>query len=82
MVSGSGEEPKNDAGFLVKFSSSGELLYGSYYDGEKEDQIVSIEVSATSVYVCGRTKSSNYMATPNSFQSTILGTSENRQAFF
>lgn len=79
MVSGNGNLT---AGYFAKFSSDGELLYGTYYDGEMDDQVFAIEVSESYVYAYGKTNSTTNIATPNSFQPSFTGTSPNQTAFF
>jgi predicted SpoU family rRNA methylase len=81
MVENNGIDVNESAGFIAKFSSDGELLYSTYYDGEREDYISSIVVSDSNFYIYGQTNSSSYISTPNSFQPTFIGTSEQPYLF-
>jgi hypothetical protein len=56
--------------FLVKFSSSGQQLWGTYYGGAYTDQGTACTVDATGhVYLVGWTTSYSAIATPGSHQS-------------
>lgn len=60
---------ENDS-FLVKFSPSGNLVWGTYFGGENYDDLTSIKVSTTNfIYVSGKTASVQNISTPNSFLS-------------
>lgn len=58
-------------GFLAKFSPEGELLYATYFGGEGQDVINSIDVSGNKVYVVGVTTSENGIATPGAYQEEV-----------
>src|SRR6185437_957541 len=61
--------------YLAKFSSSGMLLWFTYYGGTKDDEGTSIDIDkAENVYMYGRTESANGIATNGSYQTAIRGT--------
>jgi hypothetical protein len=65
----------NDA-FLVKFTSSGKRIWGTYYGGSSYDVAYSVKVhNNTRIYMCGATCSSEgtSIATLDSHQSTYQG---------
>ena len=63
-----------DDAFLVSFDSSGTRLWGTYFGGNDEEGAYSVTVDLNgSVFVCGRTESSDFTATPGSHQTTIGG---------
>ena len=63
-------------GFLVKFNSNGERLWGTYYGGTEYDECYGMAVDGTNnVYICGTTKSSNRISTLAGYQA-IFGGSE------
>jgi len=81
MVEPDDIDVNESAGFIAKFSSEGELLYGTYYDGEREDNISSIAVSDSHIYIYGTTTSSSNITTTDSFQPSFIGTSDQKYLF-
>ncbi|WP_417854092.1 T9SS type A sorting domain-containing protein [Xanthomarina gelatinilytica] len=67
------ETEVNTAGFLAKFSSDGTLLYGTYYDGEKDDSIKAINVKNNTIYIIGETASTTNITTTGSYQPNFTG---------
>ncbi|MBX7140286.1 MAG: SBBP repeat-containing protein [Chitinophagales bacterium] len=62
---GSGNIPLPD-GYVAKFDSNGQQLWGTYYGGEGSDQVVSIDVDKNSnVYCAGSTNSLDSIASKN-----------------
>lgn len=60
--------------YLVKFSGAGNYLWGTFYGGGGDDEGRGITTDATgSVYLCGKTKSSNLPVTPGTFQPATGG---------
>lgn len=58
-------------GIIYKFSTNGSRIWSTYYGGEHEDDIISIEIDDEDfIYFGGKTSSSNNIATPNSFESS------------
>src|SRR5690554_5355584 len=55
-------------GFIVKLSPEGEVLYASYYGGEGNDAIYSIDVKNGKVYIVGVTTSESNIATSGTYQ--------------
>jgi uncharacterized protein (TIGR02145 family) len=72
---GSFQQFKNDTtdAFLVKFTSFGQRIWGSYYGGSNVESGICCCVSGTSLYFCGTTNSPNNIATINSFQPSLGG---------
>lgn len=61
--------------FLVKFNGAGVRQWATYYGGSEAEGITP-DIGCDKkgyVYICGRTKSSNNIATPGSFQDTYAG---------
>ena len=57
--------------FLAKFSSSGTLLWGTYFGGALTDRGISCSSgSGAAIYIAGQTDSPTSIATPGSHQST------------
>ncbi|PIR25832.1 MAG: hypothetical protein COX62_07975 [Deltaproteobacteria bacterium CG_4_10_14_0_2_um_filter_43_8] len=49
-------------GFIAKYSPEGELLFSSYLGGENLDEAIAVQVdSQNNVYVCGWTKSKQFL---------------------
>ncbi len=71
----------NDA-FLVKFDSSGDRIWGTYYGGPDEEsvllsRIVSSDSSdETDIYITGNTASTSYIASTGAWQTTYGGGDE------
>jgi hypothetical protein len=63
-------------GFVAKFTSAGSRLWGSYYGGSCDDQVIAIACDVWgNVYVGGYTFSPNSIATPGAHLSTGGGCS-------
>lgn len=63
--------------FLVKFDSSGQRLWGTYYGGPGRDQISDIATATDDhIYITGTTGSTSNIATAGSFQPTNNGLSD------
>jgi len=61
-------------GFVVKMSSSGSRVWGTYFGGDNEDQGKAItHDKAGNIYVTGFTEGYSGLATANAYQSTFLG---------
>jgi hypothetical protein len=59
-------------GFMMQFTTNGVRNWGSYYGGERGDVIKGIIIdSDATFYICGVTKSSTNISTPNSIQPNI-----------
>lgn len=64
-------------GFIVKFNSNGERLWGTYFGGTGSDQIFNIANDAVgNIYIVGGTTSTNGIATSGTHQPTRSGTSD------
>jgi hypothetical protein len=61
--------------FLLKFSPTGQLLWGTYYGGALFEKGSVVRVDGTSVYLAGSTQSSSGIAF-NGYQNTIGGGSD------
>jgi len=60
-------------GFIVKFDSSGQRLWGTYYGGTDGDIAISCSIGWNNfIFIAGGTWSSDHISTPNSYQ-TVLG---------
>lgn len=63
-----------DDAFISQFSSSGSLIWSSYYGGDGHELITSISVDdSNKVYVTGHTASTDLLCTPNAFRNTLSG---------
>lgn len=61
-------------GFVVKFSSTGQLLYGTYFGGSGEDNPAALVVDGSgNVYVTGVTYSTNFPTTTGVVDRTLGG---------
>ena len=61
-------------GFLVKFDSSGQRIWGTYYGGTSIEEIESVSVNTNHhVLFTGSTYSTDNIASPGSFQETLAG---------
>jgi hypothetical protein len=58
----------NGDGMLVKYNSNGTRLWWTYYGGSGTEAIPAVHCYGASVFIGGRTGSSNNMATPGAFQ--------------
>lgn len=68
-----------DDGFIAKFTLSGIRNYSSYYGGDGNDIIRSIETDNNgNFYITGETRSTNlnFPATGNTFQNTLSGSAD------
>ncbi|MEI6898938.1 MAG: FISUMP domain-containing protein [Bacteroidota bacterium] len=64
-------------GFLVKFDSSGQRLWGTYYGGSGKDIGMSVSVDSNDhVYLSGNTTSTNNISTPGAHQENFGGSSQ------
>jgi hypothetical protein len=75
-TTGTHQTDKNDGndGFFAKFSPSGNRLWGSYYGGDRSDEIVSMYCdSEGNLAFTGHTTSNESIATEGSFQDTFIG---------
>lgn len=63
-----------DDGFISKFSSTGMLIWSSYYGGDGHDLITTVTLDdSNKVYVTGHTASTNLQCTPNAFRNNLSG---------
>jgi len=61
-------------GFLVKFDSTGQRIWGTYYGGTSQDYCYSVaSFESDKIYLGGETWSINNISTPGSFQPTLSG---------
>lgn len=60
-------------GMIIKFSSAGQRLWGTYYGGSLGDAFTSCSISGTSIYVAGITLSTSGVATLGAHQTTPGG---------
>jgi|26BtaG_2_1085354.scaffolds.fasta_scaffold00041_33 hypothetical protein len=61
-------------GFIAKFNSDGNLLWGTYYGGAEMDRIEDIAISENDeLYIIGSTISENNIATPGAYQPQLNG---------
>ncbi len=66
-----------DDAFVAKFSSSGSMLWATYYGGSVDDYGISLAVDGIgNVFLCGGTNSSSGIATPGSYQSIFGGSDD------
>ena len=59
--------------FLAKFSTSGKLLWGTYYGGKEVEDCNAMTLDSTGVYITGETPSKSGIATPGSYISKYQG---------
>lgn len=72
----------NNDGFIVKFSTTGERLWGTYYGGAEVDFFNAIKTDAQSnVFVCGTTQSTAGIATEGAHQTAKGGNALDADAF-
>ena len=63
-----------DETFLVKFDSSGQRLWGTYYGGPMADRANDCSISKNGyLYIAGTTASASGISTPGSFQPNWIG---------
>jgi uncharacterized protein (TIGR02145 family) len=63
--------------FLVKFSTTGQRLWGTYYGGPDGTQGYGITVDPSgNIYMVGSTSSSTVIASPGAYQSVLRGTQD------
>ncbi len=61
-------------GFVAKFSYNGSRAWGSYYGGNKDDQLLSVDWDGIrSIYVGGTTASGDSISLPSAFQKHRYG---------
>ncbi len=60
-------------GFLAKFDSQGQRIWGTYYGGTMLDNITSISVTGEELFFCGQTASSDNISTPGAHQPLFAG---------
>ena len=61
-------------GFLAKFDSSGQRIWGTYYGGIQEDEAYGCAIGWNcDIFFSGQTASPNGISTPNSYQPTNSG---------
>ncbi len=59
-------------GFISKFGNNGGRIWGSFYGGSEEDEIIGLACdSLNNVYLAGVTRSLSGIVTPGTFQQTI-----------
>jgi gliding motility-associated-like protein len=70
-------------GFIAKFNSSGQLLWGTYYGGSEYDFIFNCSTDLSgNIYIAGITNSPNYIAGEGSYQETGGNENDNFLAIF
>jgi len=61
-------------GYIVKFNPQGVRMWGTYFGGNEYDNISSCNISDDGfLYISGDTRSPSNIATPNSYEPTIIG---------
>jgi gliding motility-associated-like protein len=61
-------------GYIAKFSPAGQLIWGTYYGGEFDDEPYGITVDHNDdIVICGGTSSMTGIATPGAWQVTFAG---------
>lgn len=72
------ETVSKDDGFLVKFTTDGNRLWGTYFGGENNDYFYNIGFDSDyNIYCFGRTNSLNNISSPGIFQETYIESSRN-----
>ncbi|WP_426484172.1 T9SS type B sorting domain-containing protein [Flavobacterium sp. 2] len=67
-IHGPGGQPDSS---LYKFSLDGQRIWGTYYGGEHNEEILSVDVdNDDNIYIGGETESDSQMTTPGSFESS------------
>ena len=62
--------------YLVKFDTTGNLIWGTYFGGSSADGLESVAITSdrfNNLYLAGNTQSANGIATANAFQTTRPG---------
>jgi gliding motility-associated-like protein len=54
-------------GFITKFSSIGNQIWGTYFGGESYDYLSKLKITNNSIYITGKTTSNSGISTSNSF---------------
>lgn len=63
-----------DDAFITQFSSTGSLIWSSYYGGDDHELITAISIDdSNKVYVTGHTSSTDLPCTPNAYRNTLSG---------
>ncbi|MFN2260856.1 MAG: T9SS type A sorting domain-containing protein [Psychroflexus sp.] len=60
--------------FLAKFSPQGNLLYATYFGGSADDELTSIDVTDSKLYITGRTLSTQNIATNGTHEDNLVST--------
>jgi hypothetical protein len=64
----------NNDGIIAKFNTAGNRVWATYYGGPQEDDLLGIALdTAENIFVGGYTDSPSGIATPNEFQTSLLG---------
>lgn len=63
-------------GYITKFSSTGTLQWASYFGGPGTDAITACTTSGQDLFILGKTQSTNQIATPGAFKTTLTGTAD------
>lgn len=64
-------------GFVVKMNSEGEILWATYYGGERSEYISGVTIGENNnVYITGISSSNENIATPDAYQPYINGVSD------
>ncbi len=64
-------------GFFAKFSKAGSLLWGSYYGGERDDEVHAVATDRSgNLFITGFTLDTTGIASSGCFQSTIGGNTD------
>ncbi|MEX1193295.1 MAG: SBBP repeat-containing protein, partial [Brumimicrobium sp.] len=79
-----GQSPSPVDGFLAKFDGDGNRLWGTYYGGDLNDEIRSVDVSEDGnlVFISGYTASDNNIATSGTHQTVNGGVNDSFLAKF
>ncbi|MCZ8197217.1 MAG: T9SS type B sorting domain-containing protein [Flavobacterium sp.] len=54
-------------GFVSKFSSTGNQIWGTYFGGESEDHLNKLVIGSNSIYLAGKTSSNSNISSANAF---------------
>jgi hypothetical protein len=65
-----------NSGYLVKFSLSGQRIWCTFYGGNSQEEIFSMQEYGGSLYLAGYTNSTTVIANPNAFQPVFGGTQD------
>ena len=70
-------------GFLAKFTSSGSLLWATYYGGDQQDEILSARCDFfNNIYIAGSASSTFNISTPGSFEPVFVNPGGQHNAGF